>query len=137
MQRATRSPCILVYRRYILRQLRISTSSGHKTLSRASLAKVDENTAKFDREKEDYWLLINNTWNYWPERYGRVAKLHKLLDKEHGPLIVVRMNLLTRKTLGGIETDLKSNVMQPDGSHFPRFYAAGEAAGFRGGGVHG
>ena len=55
----------------------------------------------------------------------------------YGPLIAVRMNLLTRKTLGGIETDLRSNVRRPDGEPFPGLYAAGEAAGFGGGGVHG
>jgi uncharacterized protein len=44
---------------------------------------------------------------------------------------------LTRKTLGGLETDLEGRVMRADGSVLPGVYAVGEAAGFGGGGVHG
>ena len=55
----------------------------------------------------------------------------------HGPLIAVRLNILTRKTLGGLETDLDSQVIRADGAPFPGLYAAGEVAGFGGGGVHG
>ncbi len=68
---------------------------------------------------------------------GRVAKPHKLLDPEHGPLIAVRCNILSRKTLGGLETDLDARVMRADGAPFDGLYAAGEVAGFGGGGVHG
>lgn len=74
---------------------------------------------------------------YWPDSRSRIAPVHRLLDPKYGPLIAVRMNLLTRKTLGGVETNLQSNVMRADGSAFPGLYAAGEAAGFGGGGVHG
>ncbi|KAH7165343.1 FAD binding domain-containing protein [Dactylonectria macrodidyma] len=87
--------------------------------------------------KDAQAMLINNARNYWPDRKSRVAPPHKLLDPAHGPLIAVRLNLLTRKTLGGIETDLSSNVMKADGSKFSGLYAAGEVAGFGGGGVHG
>lgn len=87
--------------------------------------------------KDAQVMLINNSRNYWPDRRSRVAPPHKLLDPSHGPLIAVRLNLLTRKTLGGIETDLRSNVQTPDGKAFPGLYAAGEVAGFGGGGVHG
>ncbi|KAH8699254.1 putative 3-ketosteroid-delta-1-dehydrogenase [Talaromyces proteolyticus] len=87
--------------------------------------------------KDSQLMLIQNARNYWPEKRSRVAKLHKILDPNHGPLIAVRMNLLTRKTLGGLQTDLNSNVLRPDGSVFPNLYAAGEVAGFGGGGVHG
>lgn len=87
--------------------------------------------------KDAQAMLIHNARTYWPDRRSRVAPPHRLLDKAHGPLIAVRMNLLTRKSLGGIETDLGSNVRRPDGSAFPGLYAAGEAAGFGGGGVHG
>jgi predicted oxidoreductase len=87
--------------------------------------------------KDAQAMLINNARTYWPDKRSRVAPPHRLLDKAHGPLIAVRMNLLTRKTLGGIETNLDSNVMKADGSKFPGLYAAGEAAGFGGGGVHG
>ncbi|KAH7310494.1 FAD binding domain-containing protein [Stachybotrys elegans] len=87
--------------------------------------------------KDAQAMLINSGRNYWPDRRGRIVPPHRLLDPAHGPLIAVRMNLLTRKTLGGIETNLQSNVMRPDGTPFPGLYAAGEAAGFGGGGVHG
>jgi len=87
--------------------------------------------------KDAQLMLMLNARQYFPDKFARVAKPHKILDPAYGPLIAVRMNLLTRKTLGGIETDLSSNVMRPDGSQFPGLYAAGEAAGFGGGGVHG
>jgi predicted oxidoreductase len=87
--------------------------------------------------KDGQVMLINNARAYWPDRLWRVAKPHKLLDPGHGPLIAVHLNLLTRKSLGGVETDLASNVMRPDGARFPKLYAAGEVAGFGGGGVHG
>ncbi|KAI0400349.1 putative 3-ketosteroid-delta-1-dehydrogenase [Xylaria palmicola] len=87
--------------------------------------------------KDAQVMLIRNGRNYWPDARARIAPPHRLLDPKHGPLIAVRMNLLTRKTLGGLETDLRSNVMRADGAAFAGLYAAGEAAGFGGGGVHG
>ncbi|KAI1760377.1 FAD binding domain-containing protein [Hypoxylon sp. FL1150] len=87
--------------------------------------------------KDAQAMLIRNGRNYWPDSRSRVAPPHQLLDPKYGPLIAVRMNLLTRKTLGGLETNLESNVMKADGETFPGLYAAGEAAGFGGGGVHG
>ena len=87
--------------------------------------------------KDAQVMAIANARRYAVDRLDRVAKPHKLLDPEHGPLIAVRLNILTRKTLGGIETNLDSQVMRPDGTPFPGLYAAGEVAGFGGGGVHG
>ncbi|KAI0004865.1 FAD binding domain-containing protein [Xylariaceae sp. FL0662B] len=87
--------------------------------------------------KDAQVMAIRNGRNYWPDSFSRVAPPHKLLDPKHGPLIAVRLNLLTRKTLGGLETNLESNVMRSDGKPFAGLYAAGEAAGFGGGGVHG
>lgn len=87
--------------------------------------------------KDAQIMLIRNAQNYWPERLSRISKLHKILDPRHGPLIAVRLNLLTRKTLGGLETNLDANVLRPGGEIFPNLYAAGEVAGFGGGGVHG
>jgi predicted oxidoreductase len=66
-----------------------------------------------------------------------VAKPHKLLDPAAGPLIAVRLWILTRKTLGGLETDLSGRVLQAGGTPLAGLYAAGEVAGFGGGGVHG
>ena len=67
----------------------------------------------------------------------RVAKPHRLLDPEHGPLLAVRLSVLTRKTLGGLHTDLEGRVLRADGEVLPGLWAVGEASGFGGGGVHG
>lgn len=100
---------------------------------------VDVRDSQMDNaySKDAQAMLIHNARNYWPDKRSRVAPPHRLLDKAHGPLIAVRLSLVTRKTLGGIETNLSSNAMRADGPPFPGLYAAGEAAGFGGGGVHG
>ncbi len=74
---------------------------------------------------------------YIGDRLIRTAKPHRILDPLHGPLIAVKLNILTRKTLGGFETDLDSRVFGNDRKIMPGLYAAGEAAGFGGGGMHG
>ncbi|WP_421732819.1 FAD-binding dehydrogenase [Cellulomonas sp.] len=74
---------------------------------------------------------------YVVDKVIRVAKPHRLLDPQHGPLLAVRLSVLTRKTLGGLHTDLEGRVLRPDGEVLPGLWAAGEAAGFGGGGVHG
>ncbi|WJV49790.1 FAD-binding dehydrogenase [Streptomyces flavofungini] len=71
------------------------------------------------------------------DRLIRTVAPHPILDPKAGPLVAVRLNILTRKTLGGLETDLSSRVLQEGGDPLPGVYAAGEAAGFGGGGVHG
>lgn len=71
------------------------------------------------------------------DRLIRVAKPHRLNDSAAGPLIAVRLSILTRKTLGGLETDLSGRVLRADGQPLPGVYAAGEVAGFGGGGMHG
>ncbi|MFN1219249.1 FAD-binding dehydrogenase [Chryseobacterium kwangjuense] len=80
---------------------------------------------------------IRNTRNYLGDKLGRVASPHKILDPKNGPLIAVRLNILTRKTLGGIKTNLNGQVLREDDSVIKGLYAAGEAAGFGGGGMHG
>ena len=87
--------------------------------------------------KDSQIMLIQNALKFRGDRLARCAKLHRILDPAHGPLIAVRMNILTRKTLGGIQTNLKSQVLQNNGTEYPGLYAAGEVAGFGGGGVHG
>lgn len=87
--------------------------------------------------KDAQIMAMNNARNYLGDKVVRVAKPHRILDPEHGPLIAVRLNILTRKTLGGLETNLDAQVMRPDGHGFEGLYAAGEVAGFGGGGVHG
>jgi predicted oxidoreductase len=87
--------------------------------------------------KDAQLMAITNARQYRGDRITRVVKPHRLLDPEHGPLVAVRLNVLTRKTLGGLETNLESQVVRPDGTPFPGLYAVGEVAGFGGGGVHG
>jgi predicted oxidoreductase len=74
---------------------------------------------------------------YRGDKLIRVASPHKLTDPKAGPMIAVKLHILTRKSLGGIETDLDGRVLSADGTPVPGLYAAGEASGFGGGGVHG
>ncbi|MEO8147072.1 MAG: FAD-binding dehydrogenase [Bacteroidia bacterium] len=80
---------------------------------------------------------IRGARNYFGDRLVRTAKLHKLLDPSAGPLIAVKLHIITRKTLGGLETDLSGNVLDANGQPIQGLYAAGEVAGFGGGGMHG
>ncbi|MER7975072.1 FAD-binding dehydrogenase [Streptomyces sp. NPDC096080] len=80
---------------------------------------------------------IRNARRYIGDRLGRVATPHRILDPDAGPLIGVKLHVLTRKTLGGIQTDLDSRALGADGAPIDGLYAAGEVAGFGGGGVHG
>ena len=82
-------------------------------------------------------MAIHNARRSRTDKLIRVAKPHKVLDPAHGPLIAVRLNILSRKTLGGLETDLDGQCVAADGTRVPGLYAAGEVAGFGGGGVHG
>ncbi|MCY0877141.1 MAG: FAD-binding dehydrogenase [Firmicutes bacterium] len=75
--------------------------------------------------------------NYIGDKWTRVASPHKLLDPKAGPLIAVRLHILSRKTLGGLQTDLAGRVLNQAGEAVPGLYAAGEVAGFGGGGMHG
>jgi hypothetical protein len=74
---------------------------------------------------------------YLGDKLIRVAKPHRILDPAAGPLIAVRLWILTRKTLGGLETDLSGRVLNAHGQPLPGLYAAGEVSGFGGGGMHG
>jgi predicted oxidoreductase len=80
---------------------------------------------------------IRGARKYLGDKLIRTAAPHRLLDPKAGPLIAVRLGILTRKSLGGLETDLSSRVLDGSGNPLPGLYAAGEAAGFGGGGVHG
>jgi len=75
--------------------------------------------------------------NYLGDKLIRTAKPHKLLDPKNGPLLAVRLHILSRKTLGGLQTDLSCRVLSVRGEPIPGLYAAGEVAGFGGGGIHG
>jgi uncharacterized protein len=80
---------------------------------------------------------IHNSRRYRGDRIGRTVAPHRILDSSAGPLIGIKLHILTRKTLGGIQTDLHSRALAPGGKVIPGLYAAGEVAGFGGGGVHG
>ena len=87
--------------------------------------------------KDSQLTAIRGARNYLPDRVSRVVAPHRITDPKAGPLIAVKLHILTRKSLGGLETDLDSRVLRPDGRVLDGLYAAGEAAGFGGGGVHG
>jgi predicted oxidoreductase len=87
--------------------------------------------------KDAQVTAIHGARAYLGDRLVRVARPHRLLDPKHGPLIAVRLSVLTRKTLGGLETDLSGRVLGRGGLPVAGLFAAGEVAGFGGGGMHG
>jgi predicted oxidoreductase len=87
--------------------------------------------------KDPQLAVIRNARSFLGERLVRVAPLRPILHEPDGPLIAVRLNILTRKSLGGLETDLEGRVLGDSGAPVPGLYAAGEVAGFGGGGMHG
>ncbi|APY15867.1 FAD-binding dehydrogenase [Brucella sp. 10RB9214] len=87
--------------------------------------------------KDAQIMAIHNARAYLGDRLTRAVPLHALLDPANGPLIAVKLHILTRKTLGGLHTNLQSAVLDASGKSVPGLYAAGEAAGFGGGGYHG
>lgn len=104
---------------------------------------IKEQILARDREMEHAFtkdaqvMAIRGARNYLGDQLIRVAKPHKILDPKAGPLIAVRLNILTRKTLGGLQTDLDGAVLDEAGERVPGLFAAGEVCGFGGGGVHG
>ncbi|WP_030758614.1 FAD-binding dehydrogenase [Streptomyces griseus] len=114
--------------------------TGRDLIDEAALRR--EITAR-DREvanpftKDLQITAIRGARSYLGDRLIRTAAPHRILDPKAGPLVAVRLNILTRKSLGGLRTDLSSRVLTETGAPLPGLYAAGEAAGFGGGGVHG
>ena len=106
-----------------------------QTVEREVLARDRDLDNKFGKDAQI--MAIRAARKYIGDRLIRVAKPHRLLDPAAGPLIAVRLWVLTRKTLGGLETDLEGRVLQEGGQPLGGVYAAGEVAGFGGGGVHG
>jgi len=111
-----------------LRELAAAMHVDLSTLERAVRSYGDDDPQR---------ALARDARRYVSERLLRVAKPSSLVDPGNGPLIAVRLHVLTRKSLGGLETDLSSRVIGVDGEPIPDVYAAGEVAGFGGGGVHG
>jgi predicted oxidoreductase len=107
------------------------------------LGTVEREVLARDREVDNAFTkdlqitAVRGARRYLGDKLIRVAPPHRLLDPDAGPLVAVRLNVLTRKSLGGLETDLDGRVLRPGGEPFPGLYAAGEVAGFGGGGMHG
>ena len=88
--------------------------------------------------KDPQLVAVAGARRYFGDRRMRVVRAARVARPDgHGPLVAVRLTVITRKTLGGLETDLSSRVLGADGRVVPGLYAAGEAAGFGGGGMHG
>jgi predicted oxidoreductase len=102
-------------------------------------AEIEARDRQFDNPfaKDGQIMAIHNARRYRGDRWIRAARPHRLLDPAHGPLITVRLHILTRKSLGGLVTDLAGRVLRADGEPLPGLYAAGEVSGFGGGGMHG
>ncbi len=102
-------------------------------------AQIEARDAQIDNPftKDAQISSIHTARNYLGDKLIRTAKPHKILDPTKGPLIAVKLHVVTRKTLGGIHTDLDARVFAPGGKTIDGLYAAGEAAGFGGGGYHG
>ena len=119
---------------------RMNELAGEDLIDRADL---EAQVVARDREianryaKDGQVTAIHGARDYWPDRITRVAKPHRILDPKAGPMIAVRLSILTRKSLGGLQTDLNARVLAPSGEPLPGLYAAGEVAGFGGGGMHG
>ncbi len=119
---------------------RMNTLAGAAEIDAGTLkreiAALDEQAAS-PAPQDAQLAAIREARRYISDRLIRVARPHRMLDRGAGPLVAVRLWILTRKTLGGLETDLDGRALRSDGQPFPGLYAAGEVAGFGGGGVHG
>ena len=100
---------------------------------------IESRDAQMDNNftKDAQVMAIHAARNYKGDRLVRTAKPHKILDPKNGPLIAVKLNILTRKTLGGLHIDLDSRMIGADGEIVQGLFAAGEVAGFGGGRYHG
>jgi uncharacterized protein len=120
--------------------------AGMNKLTGENLLKLEEIERQIvarDREIDNKFTkdlqitAMRGARNYLGDKLIRVAPPHKILDPKMGPLIAVRLNIVSRKTLGGLQTDLSGRVLSSSGNPVPGLYAAGEVSGFGGGGVHG
>ncbi|MDQ1128750.1 FAD-binding dehydrogenase [Microbacterium sp. SORGH_AS_0888] len=102
-------------------------------------AEIEARDREMDNDftKDAQIAMLRSARAFRGDRLVRTAAPHRILDPAAGPLIAVKLHVLTRKSLGGIETDLQARALRADGTPLPGLYAAGEASGFGGGGVHG
>jgi predicted oxidoreductase len=120
--------------------------AGMNKMTGENLLKLDDIERQViarDREMDNNFTkdlqitALRGARHYIGDKLVRVAAPHKLLNPKKGPLIAVRLHIVSRKTLGGLQTDLDGRVHDLTGNAIPGLYAAGEVAGFGGGGVHG
>lgn len=122
----------------LVRGMNAITKEGlldEETVRREIVARDREIANPFTKDLQV--TAIHGARKYLGDKLIRTAAPHRILDPKAGPLVAVRLSILTRKSLGGLETDLSSRVLAGTGEPLPGLYAAGEAAGFGGGGVHG
>lgn len=122
----------------LVRGMNAVTKEGlldEETVRREIVARDREIANPFTKDLQV--TAIHGARKYLGDKLIRTAAAHRILDPAAGPLIAVRLSILTRKSLGGLETNLSSRVLTATGDPLPGLYAAGEAAGFGGGGVHG
>ena len=122
----------------LVRRMNALTSSpllDFQVVEREVLARDREIDNTFTKDLQI--TAMRGARSYLGDRLIRVAKPHRLLDPDAGPLVAVRLHILTRKSLGGLQTDLSARVLDMNGVPVPGLYAAGEVAGFGGGGMHG
>ncbi|NQD68080.1 FAD-binding dehydrogenase [Bacillus haikouensis] len=119
---------------------RMNNLTGERLLN---LTEIKRQIEARDREIDNTFTkdlqitAMRGARHYIGDKLIRVARPHKILDPKNGPLIAVRLNIVSRKTLGGLQTDLDGRVLDASGNVIPGLYAAGEASGFGGGGLHG
>ncbi len=112
-----------------------NTLLDYDDLAEAIVVRDREVANKFTKDMQ--LMAIRGARKYIGDKLIRTAPLHRLLDPAAGPLIAVQLHILTRKTLGGLETNLEGQVLDAAGQPIPGLYAAGEVSGFGGGGMHG
>ena len=119
---------------------RMNALTGENLLDEAHIRhQITARDAQIDNPftKDAQMMAIHAARHYRGDKLIRTAKPHRFLDPSNGPLIAVRLHVLTRKTLGGLHTNLDSQMIGSDGKAVPGLFAVGEAAGFGGGGYHG
>jgi predicted oxidoreductase len=122
----------------LLEQMRRADDSGPLDLDSVR-REIEARDREIDNDftKDAQIGMLRSMRAYRGDKLIRTASPHRLQDPSAGPMIAVKLHVLTRKSLGGIETDLDGRALDADGTVIPGLYAAGEASGFGGGGVHG
>jgi predicted oxidoreductase len=104
----------------------------------AEIGRYDANIARGKGLFNDDQLRRIAQLRNWRGDRLRTSKFQRIVDAKAGPLIAIRLQVMARKSLGGIQTDLACRVLRAEGGEpIPGLYAVGEAAGFGGGGMHG